>query len=474
MYAKNLENLLSKLCRETDVSVQDDRAMAQRFESLRDYDRLPRGRQNRERILTLQQIGHAILGLVPVTPGYAGHVAIILASLKPVGGKSASFNECESLLAAVEELLNVASGYDGSMRLMLSATGSAANSHCIAKLELREPKSSRDIWFVHQNAVSQFQPGAECEFNPDNYIANCGRQMSFSKRFFVQIVRKIDEFRNHPPPLASDGTEYDEEEARKARLEKLGVKRDLQYLHIGVDNQVTWPKEERLVAFDKYQLVLFPKTKDHVQSVHIDLNANRLSMQEAQTVINRFLSILCWCDDQYAVAQGGWGGSQIPVAVEKRNLAFATAHHWVFDRKLPASADVKRALAVYRDGRNAEQNSLVSYAVLNYFKIIEIRYKGREKLKKWISDNFDTVATAHSYEDAFQAIREKSGIGGPQKYLYEQCRNAVAHAGHDQNSDPDETGELHRLHEVAVVMRLLARHVILIEMGVSDCYYSGD
>jgi hypothetical protein len=474
MYAKNLENLLAKLCRETDVSVQDDRAMAQRFESLRDYNRLPRGRQNRERVLTLQQIAYAILGLVPVTPGFSGHAAIVLAGLKPVGGKSAGFNNCESLLATLVELLNVADGYLGSIRLMLSAAGSAANSHCVAKLELGETECSRDIWFIHQNAVSQFQPGAEREFNPDNYIAQCGRQMTFNKRFFVQIARKIEEFRQHPPPLVSDGSEYDDEEARQARLEKLGVKRDSQYLHIGVDNQVTWPKEETLVTFDKYQLVLFPKTKDHVQSVHIDLNANRLSMQEAQTVINRFLSILSWCDDQYAVAQGGWGGSPIPVAVDKRNLAFATAHQWVFDRKMPTSPGVKRALAIYRDGRNAEQNSLVSYAVLNYFKIIEIRHKGKEKCKKWIADNFDTVADAHSYEDAFEAIREKSGVGGPQKYLYEECRNAVAHAGLDQNSDPDEADELRRLHEVAAVMRLLARHLILQEMGVSDCYYSGE
>lgn len=474
MYAKNLENLLAKLCRETDVSVQDDRAMALRFKSLRDYNRLPRGRQNRERILTLQQVAYAILGLVPVTPGYAGHAAIVLGRLKPVGGNSASFNECESLLAAIVKLLSVADGCLGPIRLMLSAAGSAAKSHYIAKLELRETECPRDIWFVSQNAVSQHQPGAEREFNPENYIAQCGRQMSFNKRFFAQIGRKIEEFRQHPPWLASDGSEYNDEETRQARLERLGVKRDSQYLHIGVDNQVTWPKEEMLVTFDKYQLVLFPKTKDHVQSVHIDLNANHLSMQEAQTVINRFLSVLSWCDDQYAVAQGGWGGSPAPVAVPKRDLAFATAHHWIFDRKMPTSPDVKRALAVYRDGRNAEQNSLVSYAVLNYFKIIEIRHKGKEKCKKWIADNFDAVEAAYSDEDAFAAIRAKSGAGGPQKHLYEECRNVVAHAGLDQNSDPDETDELHRLHEVAAVMRLLARHVILNEMGVSDCYYSGD
>ncbi len=473
MYAKNLENLLAKLCHETDISLQDDRSMGQRFESLREYNRIPRGRQNRARVLTLEQIAFAILGLVPVTPGYAGHAAIVLAGLKPVGGKSASFNDCGSLLATVSELLSVADKYPGSIRLMLSAAGSAANPHCIAKLELRDSECSKDIWFVHQDAVSQLQPGAEREFNPDNYIAQCGRQMSFNKRFFAQIVRKIGEFQQHPPPLASDGSEYDDEEARQERFEKLGVKRDSQYLHIGVDNQVTWPNEETLVTFDKYQLVLFPKTKEHVQSVHIDLNANHLSMRDAQTVVNRFLSILSWCDDQYAVAQGGWAGNPIPVAVSKRNLAFTTAHHWIFDRKIPSCPDAQRALAIYRDGRNAEQNFLVSYAVLSYFKIIEIRHKGKNPVKKWIAENFEDVAKAYDYVEAFAEITALSDEHGQQKYLYEACRNAVAHAGLAQNSDPDATDELHRLHKVSDVMRHMARYLIVHEMGVSESYYSG-
>jgi hypothetical protein len=474
MYAKNLELVLVKLCGETDISVREDQAMAQRFQSLRDYNRLPRGRQNRNRILDPQQMAYAILGLVPATPGYAGHAAVILGGLRPVGGKSVSFNKCETLLATVAGLLDIADTHFDSVRLMVSSAGNSANSHCIAKLELRDPEGTRDIWFVHQNAVSQLQPGAEHEFNPDNYMAQCGRQITFSKRFFAKIAREIAEFRQHPPPVAGDDSEYDDEEAQKKRFERLGVTRDSQYLHIGVDNQVTWPKVETLVTFDQYELVLFPKTRENVQSVHIDLYANRLSIGEAQTVINRFLSILSWCDDQYAVAQDGWSGSPNPVAVSKRDMAFATTHRWIFDRKIPSCPEARRALAIYRDGRNAEQNSLVSYAVLNYYKIIEIRHKTKEDCKKWIAANFETVAALHSYEDVFEDIREKSGSRGPPKYLYEQCRNAIAHGGLAHNSDPDEITELYRLHKVAIVMRLLARQVILNEMGISDSYFSGN
>src|SRR3546814_4969173 len=75
---------------------------------------------------------------------------------------------------------------------------------------------------------------------------------------------------------------------------------------------------------------------------------------------------MTWCDDQYAIAQDGWSGNPVPVAVPKRNLAFTTTYHWVFNRDIPVSEDVLRALALYREGRNAEQNFMISYAVLSY------------------------------------------------------------------------------------------------------------
>src|SRR3546814_13306242 len=96
-------------------------------------------------------------------------------------------------------------------------------------------------------------------------------------------------------------------------------------------------------------------------------------MEEARTVINRFLSLMTWCDDQYAIAQDGWSGNPVPVAVPKRNLAFTTTYHWVFNRDIPVSDDVLRALALYRAGRNDEQNFMISYAVLSYFKVLDVR-----------------------------------------------------------------------------------------------------
>ena len=76
------------------------------------------------------------------------------------------------------------------------------------------------------------------------------------------------------------------------------------------------------------------------------------------------------------IANDSSSGNRVPVPVQKRNLAFTTAYNWIFDRKPPTSNEAKRALALYREGRNAEQNYLISYAVLSYYKILELMSQG--------------------------------------------------------------------------------------------------
>ena len=105
MFAKDLEYLLAECCGQSDVSRIDPTDIPHRFDSLRGYGRLPRGRENRAKRLTPTEIAAAILGLVPSNPKWAGHAAIILNDLRPVGGLGASFNGPINLTAAVERLL---------------------------------------------------------------------------------------------------------------------------------------------------------------------------------------------------------------------------------------------------------------------------------------------------------------------------------------------------------------------------------
>ena len=106
MFAKDLEYLLAKCARQSDVSPIDPTDIAARFDSLRGYGKLPRGRENRVKRLNSAEIAAAILGLVPMSPNWAGHTAVILGDLRPVGGASASFLGATNLTAAIKRLLD--------------------------------------------------------------------------------------------------------------------------------------------------------------------------------------------------------------------------------------------------------------------------------------------------------------------------------------------------------------------------------
>ena len=440
-------------------------AMDQRFESLRGYGKLPRGRENRGRALTNEQIIAALLGLLATQPSWAGHVATIIAKLKPVGGQTDAFGGATTLTDALNTVLTDEAARATIIAVRLSVAEAGTNSHGLAVIVYERNGMRHQLSFVRDEAVSLLQPGAK--FDAELHNSPASRELVFNRRFFEQLAREIYHARAYPSPLIGDGSEYDKEDADKARRERLGATPISRFLNIGIDNQVTWPNKEMLIKFDRYKFVLMPKTKDHVQSIHIDLHANRLSMEDAMTVINRFLSLLTWCDDQFAIAQEGWSGNPVPVAVPKRDLAFTTASYWVFNRGIPVSEEVRRALALYREARNAEQNFLISYAVLNYYKIIEIHHQRKPASKKWVVDNLPAILKDPHDQNGIATFLAACGAENPEVYIYDACRVAVAHASLNRPSDPDEFAELRRLHNAADVMRRLARRFISVDLGFS-------
>ncbi len=412
MYAKNLERILGLLCEHDDISHSLPDEYAERFKSLRGSALLPRGRERREERLSFRQVAAALFGLVPSRPSWAALGAIILSDLRPVGGIGASFFEAETLSGAVQLLLSEEVARKSFIRLTVTVAETGTNSNGGAVLRYESNGERRQVFFVPKLAVSLLAPGREVGFDPEKHRLNAA------------VAREI--------------------------------------------------KEEKIVKFDRYTLVLFPKTEDHVQSVHMDLMANRLDHPEAMTVINRFLSIMVWCDDNFAIAEDGWSGNPVPVPVPKPDLAFTTAYDYVFDRKLPASEDAMRALALYREARNAQQNAFVSYAVLNFYKIVEMRNHGKETVRSWFRENFEALRQANVEADEIKRFLDLCKGEPPHKYIHDSCRLAVAHAGKRSKSDPDDANEILRLHTAASVMHLLARRFIKNEFVISDLIYSGD
>ena len=71
--------------------------------------------------------------------------------------------------------------------------------------------------------------------------------------------------------------------------------------------------------------------------------------------------------------------------MQLRGSQSTTESHLRFVNREQARA---KALAIYREGRNAEQNYLVTYAVLSYYKIVELKHRGKSKARSWFETNY--------------------------------------------------------------------------------------
>jgi hypothetical protein len=323
-------------------------------------------------------------------------------------------------------------------------------------------------------AISLAREGSNSSFDFERALFSpASRGMTFGRLFFARVARAMESATRHPGEPAGDGSEYEETEAQQELWKKLGVTPHSRFLNMAADNHVTWPNEPTLVKFDGCHFILMPRTKENVQSVHMDLTGNRIDDNGATTVLRRFLSIKAWCDDNFATLGFGWSGNPVPVTVMKPELAFRTTSHYIFDRKVPSTPEARRALALYREALIAEHSTLISYAVLNYYKIIELTQHDRAATKRWFQSNF---AYARGFEHLKRSLDEFDKLRGttePHEYIHTSCRIAVAHAGKHSKSDPDDAGELGRLSVAADIMQVLARHCIEVEFKISDCMFDG-
>lgn len=470
MISKQLEWIIAENLRKTDISGQAVIEMPKRFESLRGYRLLPRGADKNQRHITAKEAAAGILSITTVAPGFAGLAAKVLLSLQPVGGTEASFKRASTFGQALERILTQEDALSAVLEVRATSSEVGTNNNGLASIIYKEQDVLKIAYFVSGAAVSVLQPGAETTFDPRSFSPIVSEHV-FYHSFFSRVSREL---KNKTPlpvtTFADDVTEEEKERQREERIRNLGIKPGARYLNVGVDNQVDWPKTETKVEFEGHTIILMPKTGDHTTSVHVDLHHERLTDEDAMTLINRFLSMMAWCDDRHAIMQGGWSGNPIPVAVPKRNLAFTTTTHWMFNRNSPEREEARKAISIYRDGLNAEYNHMVSYAVIAYYKILELRYRSAAQVKEWLKANYDQTVYR---QEIIKKFREACGTKTPEVYLYKACRTAVAHANTPFSSDPDDFHEIRRLHIAADILRPLARKFIRDELGVSEIMHDG-
>ncbi|CAN7337058.1 methylamine utilization protein MauJ [Rhizobium sp. LjRoot258] len=473
MYAKNLAHFLHEaLVRPDPLS-----DTLKRFEHLRGFGLLPRGRENAGVRLDDKQIASAVLGFAPIGLGFAGLASLSLGGLCSVGGAVAGFRNCRTLQDTMAAILASDDACTSVVALTLTIDRTNQGDDYHARAVFDEKGVRRTISFVSDMALSLLREGAEKTHDHDRIHAPSARQLALGREFFLRLRRDIAVSRHLDLPLKTDWTEYESEEEKSEFHRKLGARVSSRFMNLPVDTAVAWPKEPTLVTFAGHQFVLFPRTKDNSHSISIDLTNQRLSHVEARTLLNRFLSILSWCQDQHAILGDGWSGNPVPVPVRRYDKGGTIAGQWVFDRSLPENKEILQRLAYYREGLNAHEAGLVSYEVLSFFKVFEQRVKGDGKApnptKIWIRDNFDAVATKLS-PDALKRFEEARGGKPGHKYIFDNCRVATAHASEKFPSDADASLEIRRLYSAAEVIHALARHYLKTEFHLSDSYFSDD
>lgn len=471
MYARDLMSWLHERLAGRGTFEETQR----RFEMLRGCGLLPRGRENAGVRLSDEQMASAVLGFAHPLPGFAGHASRVLSDLRPVGGENASFRTKPTLLGAIASLVGMGDASSDLLRLTLSIERDFHDDEYTALLWCRENGQARVVSFVSKNAHSLLGPGAEEGYEHERLDKISAVQRSFGSSFFRDLSRTVSISRHLDRPFETDWREYETEEKKAKFHAQLGARPSSQFLNLRVDAQVTWPKEPTRIEFGGHYLVLFPKTKDNSHSISIDLTHERISADDARSLINRLLSVMSWCEDQPASLHEGWSGNPVPVPVPKQNLAFMTAHEWHFHRTPPDDEGLKRCLAFYRDGLNALSVGLASHAVLSFYRVIETKI-GQDKwaVIRWINAVFGAIqpSTPERFQ-AYESDRQSTDCDHG-KYIYKRCRVATAHAALDAPSDPDGAEETRRLLNAARVIQRLARHLIKQEFKFSASYLTDD
>ena len=240
------------------------------------------------------------------------------------------------------------------------------------------------------------------------------------------------------------------------------------WLTVGVNGSALWPTKETTVQFGGHEIFLKPATRETEQSIHVNLRG--ISDSDALTLINRFLSVLSWCDDQPIENRYGWSGSPIPTVVPREPRPLGSSIAFPFNRALESEQKARLALALFREARTVNSTP---FEFLGYFKILNIFWQDR-----WASINgqrqnpiIEGIRAMLPKLKGTPVLSRLRSLGATEpdisQYLYESGRCAIAHAYADPIIDPDDVSDLRRLSEDLYIVKEIAEHLIESELKVS-------
>lgn len=246
-----------------------------------------------------------------------------------------------------------------------------------------------------------------------------------------------------------------------------------------VRSGIAWPLRVEVVEFRKHNIFLVPQSITPAAAdgstitmypfVAVNLPIGK-TFKEGQELLSNFLSSLSWVQGGGITIEHWSGGTRVRPVGESRINGLVTSQFQLEYLPEPTDQRARWALAFYREGLSLERSN-VAYAVLSFFKILNIVAKVGPKQIEWINLNFPNFGIDnHRKFEVERRIAElkSSGVQDLGRYLYVSCRCAVAHAGVNPTVDPENMDDLKRLSEDVVLIRAMAAFIIERELHIKS------
>jgi hypothetical protein len=241
-----------------------------------------------------------------------------------------------------------------------------------------------------------------------------------------------------------------------------------QWLQVGVKGRAMWPTKELELQFGGINLFLKPASEKTEQSIHVNLD--NISEEEALTIINRFLSVISWCDGQSLENLYGWSGNPCPVPVPREVRMVGSSYIFPFGREIEPSKTAQLALALYREAKTVNS---VPFQFLGYFKILNIFWNDKytKQAGQCRNELIEGIRSSLTHVTDSRALKRISELAATNpdiaEYLYKSGRCAVAHAYSKPLVDPDEIVDIRRLSSDMVIIQEIAENLMKTELGLS-------
>ena len=226
---------------------------------------------------------------------------------------------------------------------------------------------------------------------------------------------------------------------------------------IALFSGVEWPAAERRVSYRGLDAFLLPETDESLPTLAAECPSGT-DPDAALSAMRGLLSALSWTRrssyPEFAVIGSG---RKLPIGKAPRDRArgwSAFEQFGVDGLPDPGHPDSQLGLALYREGLNANS---IPYKFLCLYKVINILGGNEVKQVAWINARLASLSDPEALRRANELRGERGNIG---KYLYLDCRCAVAHAKTRPLVNPEDPRDLRRLRSDLPLMTALAEHAI--------------